>query len=204
MSFADLESPMSEEEFDSLWNLLTSKFKNEVQLIKEGDLEQGNAWSEVVNGVIKVHIPKYSKSISYTTLAEEILHPVIFTIQKQNPKLFERFLNECRNSKDKNIQLIYASVQNNYKDKSQSVRDNEFVTQSLSYLLKMAKVEKPSVFRRFINAVCDIINSIGIINVSPKMLSIESFAYALKFKSLQIEVANTMEEYDHISSEEYE
>jgi hypothetical protein len=44
------------------------------------------------NGVFEIH---FNKSVlpTYAQLAEELLHPLTYTIQSKNPELFNSFLN---------------------------------------------------------------------------------------------------------------
>lgn len=202
--FIDLEKPASPEELNRLWQLLESKFKNQVRLVRVPEMKDGTARSTVKNGVIYVYVPQ-NMSISYTTLAEELLHPIMYTIQKRSPKLFEKFLNECKDSNDPHIKLIKSTVRDLYKDEDEAVRDNELVTQSLAYMLKNTTEKKNSLFEQIVEALCKILNEFGLANIVPGNFTLRHLAYALKFEALQLEVEDMDREYDHIGRpQEYE
>jgi hypothetical protein len=101
---------------------------------------------------------------------EEVLHPVIIFLQKQNPQQFEKFLKESKNK----YPDIVESVNNNpvYKNQSKEVINNEIVTKSLARALKRQENYQN---KGFFKALKDMIQKIFDMMFGQKTLEIKGF-----------------------------
>ena len=208
----DLEQPAQAEELNELFNLLSEKFNRKFNIKKvplseiksrRGDnvscfIEQvGN---EYIVWVAKNHYP------SYTMLAEEMLHPLIYEIQKRNYQLFKQFLDECLNTKDKTMKVLVDSIIRAYEKEDKDTQDNEIVTQVLAYKLKNIQQEQSSTFKKIISNIVQWLNKIGIFNGTRKNFNLHTFAYCLKFENIKFELTQELKQsgYNHIINQSIE
>lgn len=213
----EIENPAQTDEINALFDNLSSKFnrKFSIEYVTQDDLReitrnyrtrcliQNGQNGEFIIKVDKNNLP------SYTQLAEEMLHPLIDTLYRQNKELFDQFYEEVLNDKsDKVLQSIVSSIQKNYTEhnddgsvKNESVVQNEIVTQALAYYMKnTTKESKPA--NNILRFILDLLQRFGI---KPAITGIQSidkvtdeyirknftlknFAYTLKFESIKINV----------------
>lgn len=81
-------------------------------------------------------------------VAEELLHPLIDDFQRNNPQVFQDFLEEVKGREE--FADIIDSVSKLYSNKSEQVRNNEIVTQSLAQIMEGKIKEKPNTFASLI------------------------------------------------------
>lgn len=210
----NLEKAATPKELNSLFALLSSKFNipfrvekvdKDTLVSKTGDpnnrcfiTREGDEFVVYVN---KDNLP------SYTILAEEMLHPIVDSIQRMNPELFNSFLNECLDSKDPIIKSIVDSVKSSYINSTEEIQRNEIVTQVLAYKLKNADSSKASsTFKQFIKFIVKWLNKIGIFDEIPNEFTLDHLAYCLKFENIKLDISRAMlgsnNMYEHSSNKE--
>lgn len=206
----DIETPASSDELNNLFSLLSSKFNRRFgvkfvtgeQLVKKSGNATTKCYIESVGEDYIIYIDKNNYP-SYENLAEEMLHPLMRTIQKRDPKLFRQFLISCRTSKNKTVQSIINQIEHLYNGKSKDIINNEIVTQVLAYKLKRTEQNDDPVFIRLINKLVELINSLGF-NI-PKFfknnLTLDHLAYILKFESIKFNIDKLDTEFEHLSSD---
>lgn len=209
----NINKPASLEEIINLFNKLQSKFPSSsfrvIQISKE-ELTQAtnNNWTrcfiQPVKGGYDIYVDKNNLP-SYTQLAEEMLHPLVATIQTQNPELFKNFLNECLNNKDLTIKSIIGAIKHNYIKQGNDIINNEIVTQVLAYKLKnIDKQQQTSTFKRVIKALVDLLNRVGfkLPSFATNAFRLDHLAYMLKFENIEFNVRNALtNRMGHIENE---
>lgn len=188
---ADLERPASREELYDLFKMLSSKFN------KPFRVHSGNGLRVIDRGDYFEVTTNPSRLPSYTQLAEEMLHPLVENIQRGNPELFNQFLQEVRNTKDRKLKVIRDGIYRSYSNESIWVQNNELVTQALAYELKNSKAEKSSVFKKLVDALVNWLVEHGLFTQAPKDLTLKHLAYALKFSNIRFNLANMVGTYEH-------
>lgn len=85
----------------------------------------------------------FTNNLTSDIVAEELLHPFIFTVKELNKPLFDNLLKEAQKSYPK----LHQKVQVLYKDQPQFIRDQELITQALSRVFNnVYENEEPRTF----------------------------------------------------------
>lgn len=106
----------------------------------------------------------FSDRVTEETAIEEMLHPFVFGIAKQNPELFENLLKEA----SRLYPELAASISREYKSRGQTTVNLEIVTQALSKVVNKeyeqndtrVVEEAKGFFRKFLDLLSDWFNSI--------------------------------------------
>ena len=201
----DTRGSLTVGEINELTQMLANKFNTTFRLVPESiasikeksNNDNTTCYIENNNGVFEIH---FNKSVlpTYAQLAEELLHPLTYTIQSKNPELFNSFLNQVNKSKDSAIKAIAKKVEKLYQDKTQQKIDNEKVTQALAFMMKEANIEKynndssiGSVFREILDWIVRLFTNTKISEILPnRYITLENMAYILKFENIKFQVDN--------------
>ena len=106
----------------------------------------------------------FSDRVTEETAIEEMLHPFVLGIAKQNPELFENLLKEA----SRLYPELAASISREYKSRGQTTVNLEIVTQALSKVVNKeyeqndtrVVEEAKGFFRKFLDLLSDWFNSI--------------------------------------------
>ena len=208
----DIEKPATREELNELYFDLNSKFfiqgKNNLFKIQREPLskiknDRGKSTKCYIetnsDNTFTIHVDNANLP-SYAELAEEMLHPFVRTLQIENSPLFQKLLNEVNNSKKLTIKVLIDSINRNYYDRPIDEKDNEKVTQVLSYYMKNSNVTRNSIFQEVINFIVKVLKNLGIISeTATNYLDLEKLAYILKFESIKLDLVDNSNSYSYDS-----
>ena len=103
----------------------------------------------------------FTRNVTTDIAVEELLHPFAYTVKTLNSQLFNNLLKEAQKSYPK----LHQKIQALYKDKTQSNRDEELVTQALSRVFNnIYENEEPKSFidviKDFVSWIREVLNQV--------------------------------------------
>lgn len=185
--------------------------KLNIKVVEDSSIPQGNAYYDASTNTIH-YSPVRSgnkKSVDARNIVEECIHPLIACIAATDKELFNTLLKEA--SKD---EAIVSYVEVAYSGKSQSIRNQEVVSQVIAKmhadntykkLLSVSEFQRKEFSRRIksiINAIAEWINKLKNLLVGDKLV-VKNKDFSTVISSLQsvVDLLNTPQvEFEEVDS----
>jgi hypothetical protein len=143
-------------DFESVLEMLKKKFNIEYKIVNQPEV----AWKgKFQNGIVYINS---AKNITVDTPFHEYLHPLVFSIKKDNRELYDKLINELKETAPGEINNIRSTPEYN------NLTEEELLEEALvSRVGKLASEPiKPSLYKRIVSAIKSLFRKLFGFNVS--------------------------------------